>query len=403
MGASVPRVLALATLVLSAGLAGCVGDEEPPASDGDGPETLPEDPGSAVPVPAQISGLEHLSHLDAEQGFDAVARGETAYVSAPSGFYTVNISDPSNPEQLGVVREAASRYIELMPQADRLVAAASGAQQEVLHFLDVTDPQTPRLLTSFDPERTVHNVAVVPGTSLLYNPRGVGDPVEPGIDIIDASDPANPEVVERWTFPRTSGVQPVQTAGCGMVTFDLDKDRAFCPAVSQTYILDIADRMSPELVSTISNPAINVHHWTQTMADGEVLLIADWAAAGNTPTCDRASELPTGPPPGAVWAYDISDVEDPQPLGFVDVDPPEEVGPDEQCSPHVVEKVPGHEMAVVAWHRAGVVLLDANDPANLEVVDRWEAGGNAWSLSVHGGLVLAADRDGGLDVLRLAG
>lgn len=402
MAASARASLGLALLLLAAGFAGCVTSEDP-GEDEDGQAPGDEDARSPVPVPAQVTGLSHLAHVDEEQGFDAAAQGSTAYVAARSGFYTVDIGDPGEPETLAVVHDAGSRYVELMPQGERLIAVASGANQEVLHFLDVTDAERPELVSSFDPGRTVHNVAIVPGTSLLYNPRGVGDAVEPGIDIIDASDPAEPEVVDRWSFPPAADGQPVGTAGCGTVTFQLAEDRAYCPAVTQTYILDISERRNPEVVSVISNPAISVHHWTQQMADGDVLLIADWAAAGNTPTCDDAGPTEAGPPPGAVWAYDISTVEDPQPLGFVDVEPPEGVGPDEACSPHVVERVPGHELALVGWHRAGVVLLDVGDPASMTVLDRWAEGNDAWSVHVHEGLVLAPDRDAGLDVLELTG
>jgi len=397
------RVL-LTVLLVAAPLTGCVGVVDDPASDRASTtnawETQPP-----VATPSDPTSLNHLASVDAEQGFDVASKGDFAYVAARSGFYTVDVSDPANPEKLASVLDAQSRYVQLIDQDDRLIAAASGANQDVYHFVNVTDPSQPELLSSFDPGRTVHNMAVIPSSSLLYNPRGVGDPVEPGIDVIDASDPANPEVVDRWSFPPTASGEPIRTAGCGVLTFDLSRDRAYCPAVTQTYVLDITDRTEPEVLGAISNPAINVHHWTQQMDEGETVLIADWAAAGNTPTCDSREPVPptTGPPPGALWSYDVSDTGDPQPLGYVEVPPPAEIGPDEQCSPHVVERVPGTDKVLVAWHHAGVALVDTSDPADMQVVDRWVGDTNVWSLDVHGDLVIATDRDGGIDVIALDG
>jgi hypothetical protein len=405
----VPRrtLLALALLAGSLALAGlCLGGapDGGSASHEGAPEAGGADGGEPAPPrapPASVGSLEHLDHLPARQGFDVAARGDHAYVASRSGFYTVDIPDPEEPVKLEVLREAGSRYVELVDQGDKLVAAASGANQEVLHLVDVTDPEDPELLSSFDPGRTVHNTGVVPGTSLFYNPRGAGDAVEPGIDIVDASDPANPGVVERWSFPETADGEPVRTAGCGVVTFDLSRDRACCPAVTQTYSLDVSDLLDPKVVGVVSNPAIDVHHRTQAIDGGDTLLIADWAAVGNAPNCDDVTPDPLDPPPGAVWAYDISDLDEPEPLGYVDVAPPPAVGPDEQCSPHVVEATSDEDRVAVAWHRAGVALVDVSDPANMQVVDRWFQGGNTWSLDVHGGLVLAPARESGLDVIGL--
>lgn len=397
-------VLALAAALALAGCLGA-GSMDPSA----GPAAAPadgaggDDPASPRAPPGSVGGLAHLDHLAARQGFDVAARGDVAYVASRAGFYTVDISDPSQPRKLDTLRAAGSRYVELMDQPGRLVAVASGGQQEVYHLVDVTDPTDLQLITSYDPGRTVHNTGVVPGADLLYNPRGAGDPVQPGIDIVDVSDPANPEVVKRWSFPRRMGAQPVETAGCGVVTFQLQRDRAYCPAVTQTYILNVSDLRDPEVVGVISNPAINVHHWTQVVDGGDTLLVADWAAAGNAPTCASRSPVPAraGPPPGALWAYDISDPSDPEPMGYLDIAPPPGVGPREQCSPHVVERTADEDVVAVAWHRAGVALVDVSDPANMQVVDRWYQGGNSWSLDVHGGLVLAPARDSGLDVVAL--
>lgn len=405
--------LALAAVLLVT--AGCLtdevtetepGDEAPGEGDpSDGPGDGRDAPVRPPGVPDPVEGLSFLGQVEAESGLGVETRGGTAYVASPSGLYTVDLSNASAPETLAVARDAPSRYVDLMVTPTRLVAAASGAQQEQLHFVDVTDPEQPELMASLAPNRTVHNVAHVPGTSLFYNPRGVGDPVEPGIDIIDASDPTNPEVVERWPLPATAGAQPTRSTGCAVVTFDVVNERGFCPGVDQTYVLDVANQTQPEVVSAITNPAINVHHWTATLDGGSTLAIADWAAAANAPTCGRAGPLSetAGPPAGAVWLYNLSDPEDPTPEGWVALEAPDELGPDEPCSPHVIESVPGRDALVAGWHAGGVVLVGAEDPANPTVRDRWTGGSDAWAVDVHGGWVTAGLRGEGAALLELSG
>lgn len=403
--------LALGLVLLTVGMAGCLtpdvgerpADRDTPSGDGsedsDGTPTPTAPP--AVPVP--VTGIEHVAHLDEGDARDVEVHEGVAYVGAADGFFTVDLSDPATPTRLDALRDVGSRYVELLEDHDRDVAAVSGAQQETLYLVDVSDPTRLELLASLEPGRTVHGVAQVPGTGLLYNPRGVGDPVEPGIDVVDVSDPTNPEVVQRWPFPRQAGGQPVTSPGCAMIDVHAQDDRAYCPAVDQTYILDISDPTSPEVVGAITNPAINVHHWARAFADHSRLFLADWAAASTAPTCASPGDvdaLAGSDPAGAVWLYDVEDPASAQPVGFTARSAPEaeQASP---CAPHVLELVDDQPVAAVAWHRGGLVLVDATDePA---VVDAWTSGRNAWSLDTWGGLVVAGNDQGGVDVLRLTG
>lgn len=397
------RTLALtvALIAASAALAGCLGDDAGPAESN---QTTPDDDAATNrTVPEQIGGLEHVAHLANDDAKDVEVVNGTAYVGAASGFFTVDLSDPESPEILGTVREVSSRYVALVEYEDRLVATASGLQQETLYLVNVTDPADPRLITSFDPGRTVHGTDAVPGTHLLYNPRGVGDAVEPGIDIIDVSDPANPEVLTRWSFPRTWQGQPVETPGCAMIWMQAGSEMAFCPGVSQTYLLDIADPENPELVSVISNPSIQVHHWVAPFDDQTRLFLADWAGAGNAQTCSGASGggSDVSGSAGAVWVYDISDPQDPAPMGFTSAPPPQDLQDGQACVVHTIEGVPGHPVTAAAWHYGGVVLVDASDPMQPRVMDQWTNGTDVWAVDVWGPYVIAGQQNEGLDIFRL--
>lgn len=395
--------LAVALVAASAGLAGCLGEESPP-DDGDdeapGPPSEGEPPGQ---LPERIGGLEHLGAVPNEDAKDVEVRGSIAYVGAASGLFTVNLTDPAEPEVLGTARDAPSRYVELVPYEDRLVAAASGVQQDVLHLVDVTDPEAPERITSFDPGRNVHGTDRVPGTHLLYNPRGVGDPVDSGIDVIDVADPENPEVAERWSFPPVASGQPVETPGCAMLRFTEGSDTAWCPGVTQTYALDVADPLAPELVGVISNPAIEVHHWVAPFADGDRIFLADWAGAANAQACSGSPDGQASGPTAAVWVYDVSDPSDPQPTGAVSAPPPEDLQEGASCSAHVLERVGDRPVAAVAWHHGGAVLVEASDPAQPTVVDRWAAGQDVWSLATWGPFVVTGSQNAGVDVLAVTG
>ncbi len=400
-GLALRRPLLIAMVAVLAVLAaGCLGDEA-----GSGPQAPgPDEPrnASGSELPDEITGLENVGSIEAEDGRGVEVRDGYAYVAATSGFYIVDLSDPTQPETVSTFLEATSRYVDLLSYPDRTVAVLSGANQEEMYFVNVTNVTTPKLLSTFSPDRTVHSVTVIPGTHLVYNNRGVGDPVEPGIDIIDVSDPANPELVERWPLPRTSGT-PKEAPGCATVKTYPKVDLGVCPAVSQTYLLNLSDPEEPEVISTITNPAINVHHWPAVVNDHETLLIADWASASNAPTCggsDQVAGQPTSTPAGAIWAYDISDMSEPAPTGYVSAPTPSP-GQATPCVVHTITEVADRPVVAASWHNGGVVLVNASDPMAPRVVDQWIGGHEAWYAAYADGYVVSGAKDAGIDVLEL--
>lgn len=392
--------LILTVAVLAVLAAGCLGDDG--GSDPQAPG--PDQPGNASgpALPDEITGLENVGSIEAEDGRGVAVRDGYAYVAATSGFYIVDLSDPAQPETVSTLREATSRYVDLLEAPNGTVAVLSGANQEEMSFVDVTNATTPKLLSTFSPDRTVHSVTVIPGTHLVYNNRGVGDPVEPGIDIIDASDPTNPELVERWPLPRTSGT-PKEAPGCAIVKTYPEADLGVCPAVSQTYLLDLSDPEEPEVLSTITNPAINVHHWPAVVDDHGTLLIADWAAASNAPTCGASDEVagqPTSTPAGAIWVYDISDMSEPAPMGYISAPtpPPDQATP---CVVHTLTEIADRPVVAAAWHNGGVVLVNVSDPMAPLVVDQWIGGHESWHAAYADGYVVSGAAGAGIDVLEL--
>ncbi len=387
-------------IVLPAALAGCLGDagEEGQASLEDTREANAT-ASWAKPLPETITGLEHLTRLDAVESAGGLhLEGDLAYVSGQNtGFYVVDVSTPRQPEILGSVKDQFTRDVDLLDYPNRTVAvtAASGTG---MVFIDVTEPTQPEVLATVlgGTGGNVHNVAVVPGTHLVYNSRSLDTP---GVDIVDASDPETPEVVT--TFG---------TLTCHDVTFHMPDDRAFCPGVRETQIWDVSDPEAPEVVSRVYNPAIQIHHWATTARNGSLLIIGD-EFAGSTDAaagCLAATETPAtegtvSDPVGAVWFYDISDEATPVPLGYVAPPLPADNVPPTPCTAHFGEVLPDRDVMVIGWRAAGTYLVDFSDPSAPALVDHVTPTGDNWEAVHHNGYVFTGDTQRGMDVFTFTG
>ncbi len=387
-------------LVTAPLLAGCIGDQGEDLGEQSLDDTTPANatPSWARPLPEEITGLEQVTGevADVEAGGGLWTEGDLAYVSGQNtGFYIVNLSTPDQPTVLSSIKDQFSRDVDLLHYEDRTVAvlAASGSG---MVFVDVTEPERPERIATLEDVGNVHNVAVVPGTHTVYNSRSVDTP---GVDIVDASDPANPEVV-----------QVFGDVTCHDVTFWTEGDRAYCPGVRETQIWDISDPQEPSVVTRIHNPAINIHHWALPLHNGTLLAIGD-EFAGSTDAaagCLATEDIPGVPgtqsdPVGAVWLYDISDESTPIPLGYVSAELPTDNVPPTPCTAHFGEQVGDRDMLVVGWRAAGTYLVDISDPAAPSIVDTLPTSGDIWEARYHHGYVFTGDTDGGMSVLTFSG
>lgn len=398
---------ALVILLATTALTGCIGQDADDEIDPAGTQATDQTPEKTYQLPAEITGLGEVAGVEHGSAAGLVIHDGILYGSGLSGgFFVVDISDPQDPVKLAELTELYARDADLLftPDGTPVVALAAGSAG--LHLVDVTDPANPTTLaTEFDVGASVHNLAVVPNTTLIYNSRSLGDAVEPGIDIVDAADPSQPEVVEAWTFPRTAGAKPVATTGCHDITVYPEVDRAYCAGVTQTYILDIADPMAPEVLSTIENPAVTIHHWALPNQDHSILIIGDEFAGAASPasSCLAGQATPAGyasQPTAGVWFYDISDPTSPVPLSFLSAPP---VPEDAVCTAHFGALVGDRPMLAVGWYTAGVLLIDFSDPMSPQLTDWWNEGHNVWDVRYDNGHLFTGNIDGGMDVLQLTG
>ncbi len=404
------RTILVALLTLSVTLTGCIGGTDPgePATQNNAPDATNTTPEQALPE--IITGIEPVTSVAHDNANGLWIQDDIAYVSGGgAGFYTVDVSDPARPIKLGELATNLdgdalySRDADILQAGNRTIAAlaASGAG---MHFVDVTDPARPELLSTLDLDASAHNLAVVPGTTLVYNSRSLGDAVEPGIDIVDASDPANPELAKAWIFPRAQGPHPIATTGCHDITIYPEADRAYCAGVTQTYILGIQDPLDPTVEGIIENPLINIHHYALPAQDHELLLIGDEYGGAAAPACFGATtqgERTLSTPTGALWIYDISDPAAPVLQGWLS--PPSQAEAPTPCTAHFGRLIEDRPLIAMGWYNAGVLLVDFSDPMSPYIVDQAADGTNVWDVWYTKGHLVTGSIGAGSHILALTG
>jgi hypothetical protein len=203
---------------------------------------------------------------------------------------------------------------------------------------------------------------------------------------VNVSDPDHPKLVGEFAFPATSS-----SPGCHDILMEPQYHRAVCAAITETMIWDMKDPMKPVILSTIRNPALNIHHSAASARNGTLLILGDEYAGAIAPACHPASMAPTG----AIWFYDVKDPTNPQMLGYL---PPPAGGPGELCTAHNFNVIDDNHM-VSAFYQGGTRLIDFTDPANPKGLDQQApADGTAWAAYYYRGAVFTGDTQRGLDV-----
>lgn len=440
------RVLLLTALFAFAALAGCVDDSDDPVIAPDQPAQGSEPMYDNV-QPGTTTGFEHLAQaVDAEgnpmpTGAGIWVHGNYAYGSARSArMFIVDISDPAEPMIIYKAPEDSetvyARDADVIEHPDGRLTLVLATQFAGLQTWDVTNPYAPEFLevTLVDPN---HNVAVVPGTALVFNSQsgGIGRTNE----LIDLSDPSAPQVLGSYG---THGCHDITFFG----TFGSEKFRAYCAGIQRTEIwnLDNLDAgaggdFGIRIISTIEGDTLNspvvggtvfssyptrtLHHLAMVNEAGNILLVGDEFNGGGRPGACLLYEPTTGvsQPLGALWFYDLSDETNPRLLSWItpatlvpSLPPtlnPEALDPTNpfdvldnipNCTAHFGSLVPGEEKIVMAWYSAGVILIDFEDPSAPAILDQeMLPETNPWDAKIQDGYIFTGDIGRGLDVYKL--
>jgi hypothetical protein len=395
---------------LSPALSGCLSD----GSDEGGSTPTPTGGPAPVEVPASLASMEFIANGNATPTTGIWVEDGLAYLSGGQGLRIVDVSDPANPVPLsGLIADTASRDVDLIHHPNGRLYAVLCQGNPNLHLVDVTDPRDAFLVGNVTSIGPCHNLAAVPGTTLVYNSRSISTHL-PGagetgqIDIIDYADPEDPKVTV-FAFPAvviTAGgtPRPVLSTTCHDMTFNVPLQRAYCAGVTDTTIWDISDPSEPRIVQVIDWPGTNIHHGVWDARNGTLLILGDEFAgvAAPSPPCSATVSDPTS----ALWFFDISDLATPLPLGYFQVEWDQglsEGGLPQYCSTHFGD-VFSDRYLVMGWYAAGTVLVDFQDPANARQVAHYRPDGatNTWEARYWNGHVFTGDTARGMDILKLA-
>ncbi len=381
-------------------------------------------------LPNLLQTMSFEARTTETKGAGIAIFGPLAFTGATGGPVSiVNIMDPSNPQVVGTV-DAPGRDIDTILYPDGRLVIVSTAGGRVITFTDVTDVYNPEIIAQIETPHTNHNLAVVPGTPIVYNSPSngngeaiaptVGDPRSEGVaytDIIDASDPVNPVVVKEWQ----------NGYGCHDMTFYVNategKYRGYCAGIEALQIWDLTNATDPSVITTFGWPAGGVHdttavslvtfaHLAMPNHDASILILGDETGGGAAPGCDISANVAgntvTGPL-GNLWFYDITDETNPVLKGSVSPSAYEQRG---SCTAHFGKVIEDTNHAVVGFYSAGVALVDFTDPQNPFIKDRYEqpmpgplaegaGAGTIWDVWYYQGYLFTGDTQNGLDVLTL--
>ncbi len=365
-------------------------------------------------LPSSVEGVEHTARADMGGASGIALFGGLAIASGnPSTI--LDIRDPMNPVVLSEI-DVGTRDADTIAYPDGRLVAIFATSSGILPYYDITDPENPVQLGELEPTAGTHNVAVVPGTPIVYNSNSDGasagagrtaDTADGITEIFDLSDPEAPEHVQDWG----------NGYGCHDITFWIDAStetyRGYCAGIQMTQIWDVADPLAPEVLVNVpvhhGNPTLPstevpitfFSHLAMANADGTVLIVGDETGGGAAPGCDGPGYA------GNLWFYDISDEQNPELLGSYSPAPPAATtatnGNSVNCTAHFGRLVPSEDtdLLAMAFYGAGVVVLDFTDPSMPEVVEQWNMGTNTWDVWYQDGYLFTGDIATGMDVLEL--
>ncbi|HWC15283.1 MAG TPA: hypothetical protein VG929_11940 [Actinomycetota bacterium] len=208
-----------------------------------------------------------------------------------------------------------------------------------INILDVSDPKNPQQLGFAVLPVGTHTLTVHPTEPLIYASNSINDPNF----VIDVSDPRVPIAI------------PTNMQTCHDITFHFTKTEklAFCAGGSpNTQIWDVSDPLAPTVVSTIVDRQIGYHHEAMATPDGKYLLIGDEDDRGSCSGNRKNREF------GALSIYDIQNRADPELVGFMNAPRGPSV-----CWAHNFNFIDNRKL-VIAWWQAGTSVIDISNPAD---------------------------------------
>lgn len=282
---------------------------------------------------------------------DVVASGNYAYLAKDDGLSIVDLSDPTNPTLAWTGTFAAGDSEALAIQGNLVYVAAEGGG---LQIVDVTNPLTPDVKAPFPLSDEAQDVAVV-GTHAYVADR-YGD----GFLVVDVTDPDAPVRLGDVLAPGGEEARGVAVQGSW----------AYCAwSDSGLQAINISDPANPTIMDT--------------------LVLHDVGSVNPS----RAKKVAVS----GSYAYVVADE-----LHIVDISDPTDLTLETTYEIDIWDDdvALSGDFAIVVGSTAGILVLDVSDPSNPWEVRHLPVLGDARAAFVHNGLLLVANQEAGLTVMR---
>jgi hypothetical protein len=419
-----------------------------------GAPRLPDAPPGVDEIAASAN-LRQVAHLPRQAPFDGPTsyntdwafQGRYAYGGNFNGFTVYDITRPRAPKIAAQVLcpgpqndvSVAGRLLFLSTDLQRTddscdsapsTAELPGARWEGIKVFDISDPRTPRYVTSVQTTCGSHTHTLVPGRRAeqavylyvsSYNRSAVDEPncalPHDRISIVKvplrapekAAVVATPVVFPDGGYP---GGEPwqVPTTGCHDITAYPAKDLAVGACLGDGVLFDISRRTAPRVITTVRD-TVNFSFWHSATFNNTAtkVVFTDELGGGAAPTCNPQ----VGPERGADAVYDIVGTGARRRLTFRSYFKiPRTNTEAENCVAHngSLIPVPGRDIMVQAWYQGGISVWDFTDSVNPREIGFWERGplsatglviGGSWSAYWYNGFIFSNDIQKGIDVLEI--
>lgn len=302
-------------------------------------------------------------------------QGTGPNASPPGGFRLMDISDPAQPAEVGQfvcsgdqtdVSIWGNIVITSIDKPTLSHCDKGEANWEGLRIVSIADRSNPEIVSTVRTDCGSHTHTIYPdleNARLLvyvlsyplagrYNPAGALPTCNPAghrkISVVEVP-------LGRPQDARVIGTPSVGTTiGCHDVTVFLEREIAAAACLTESQIWDLSDPERPDIVATIRNPQINIHHSTAFSNDGTKLVIGDeLGGAAASPGC--LSDADTF---GGLFFYDLADPAAPElrqkfklPQQMVSL----------FCTAHLFNVVPlrsDDDILVSSWYTGATSVID---------------------------------------------
>lgn len=276
-------------------------------------------------------------------------------------------------------------------------AVFGGSGQEVMAFFDVTDPRNPEALSAVTTQETVtggsHTIEMQGTHPIAY----IVTALDPRLEIVDFTDPEQPEIVgtlETPGNPHAFRVSDDGTRGYSAGSF-----------MQTLSIHDLSDPYNPIPIGVSAAPRNLYTHESLPSHAKDFVLVMD--EGGFDPGYDSGYCPGTG-----FWLYDLTVENNPVPLSYTVADIDGQTGTDgtgsgaTACAVHYGNISHDDQTLTVAYYGAGVRIFDLSDPVDPnEVGAMMFADSDVWTAKSYkdGDYVFVSDLTRGFEVYEWQG